>query len=57
MKVAYFRWKDAVAKEAADGQTRPSQAKAVELREIGFLLDERTLNMFLSRVSRTMESE
>ena len=40
MKVAYIRWKDAVAEEAADGLARPSQAKLVELQEIGFLLDE-----------------
>jgi hypothetical protein len=40
MKVAYIRWKDAVAEEAADSQARPLQAKLVELQEIGFLLDE-----------------
>ena len=40
MKVAYIRWKDAVAEEAADSPNRPSQAKLVELQEIGFLLDE-----------------
>ena len=40
MKVAYIRWKDAVAEEAADGPPRPSQAKLVDLQEIGFLLDE-----------------
>jgi hypothetical protein len=40
MKIAYIRWKDAVAEEAADGLPRPTQAKLVELREIGFLLDE-----------------
>ena len=40
MKVAYIRWKDAVAEEAADGLPRPTLAKLVELQEIGFLLDE-----------------
>ncbi|HEY1338430.1 MAG TPA: hypothetical protein VGF59_13010 [Bryobacteraceae bacterium] len=40
MKVAYIRWKDAVAEEAGDGLPRPSQAKLVELQEVGFLLDE-----------------
>ena len=40
MKVAYIRWKDAVAEEASDGLARPTQAKLVELQEIGFLLDE-----------------
>jgi hypothetical protein len=40
MKVAYIRWKDAVAEEASDAAARPSQAKLVELQEIGFLLDE-----------------
>ena len=40
MKIAYIRWKDAVAEEAADSLPRPTQAKLVELREIGFLLDE-----------------
>ena len=40
MKVAYVRWKDAVAEEASDSLPRPSQAKLVELQEIGFLLDE-----------------
>jgi hypothetical protein len=40
MKVAYIRWKDAVAEEAADAEPRPSQATLVELQEIGFLLDE-----------------
>lgn len=40
MRLAYIRWKDAVAEEAADGLARPSQAKLVELQEIGFLLDE-----------------
>jgi hypothetical protein len=40
MKVAYVRWKDAVAEEAADASGRTAQAKLVELQEIGFLLDE-----------------
>jgi hypothetical protein len=40
MKVAYIRWKDAVAEEAADGPGRPLEAKLVELQEVGFLLDE-----------------
>lgn len=40
MKVAYIRWKDAVAEEAADGPGRTAQAALVELQEIGFLLDE-----------------
>jgi hypothetical protein len=40
MKVAYIRWKDAVAEEAADSLPRPSEAKLAELQEIGFLLDE-----------------
>jgi len=40
MKVAYVRWKDAVAEEAADGPHGPPQAKLAELQEIGFLLDE-----------------
>jgi hypothetical protein len=40
MKVAYIRWKDAVAEEAADSPARPFEAKLVELQEIGFLLDE-----------------
>lgn len=40
MKVAYIRWKDAVSEEAADGLPRPTQAKLVELQEVGFLLDE-----------------
>jgi len=40
MKVAYIRWNDAVAEEAADSAPRTAQAKLVELREIGFLLDE-----------------
>ena len=40
MKVAYVRWKDAVAEEASDPVVRTTQAKLVELQEIGFLLDE-----------------
>lgn len=40
MKVAYIRWKDAVAEEASDAAPRSTQAKLVELQEIGFLLDE-----------------
>jgi hypothetical protein len=40
MKLAYIRWKDAVAEEASDAVTRTAQAKLVELQEIGFLLDE-----------------
>jgi hypothetical protein len=40
MKLAYIRWKDAVAEEASDSAPRPSQAKLVGLQEIGFLLDE-----------------
>ena len=40
MKLAYIRWKDAVAEEAGDAGTKNPQAQLVELREIGFLLDE-----------------
>jgi len=40
MKLAYIRWKDAVAEEASDGLAHPSHAELVELQEIGFLLDE-----------------
>jgi hypothetical protein len=40
MKLAYIRWKDAVAEEAADGLSHPPLAELVELQEIGFLLDE-----------------
>ncbi|MGD0497676.1 MAG: hypothetical protein ABSC23_04485 [Bryobacteraceae bacterium] len=40
MKLAYIRWKDAVAEEASDDHPHPTQAKLVELQEIGFLLDE-----------------
>jgi len=38
-KLAYVRWKDAVAEEAG-GATGAAQAQLVELHEIGFLLDE-----------------
>lgn len=40
MKIAYIRWKDAVSEEASDAAPRTTQAKLVELQEIGFLLDE-----------------
>lgn len=40
MKIAYIRWKDAVAEEASDAASRPVEARLVELQEIGFLLDE-----------------
>jgi hypothetical protein len=40
MKLAYIRWKDAVAEEAADGTAHPPLAELVELQEVGFLLDE-----------------
>lgn len=40
MKLAYIRWKDAVAEEAADSGLQPPHARLVELQEIGFLLDE-----------------
>jgi hypothetical protein len=40
MKLAYIRWKDAVAEEAADGLSHPPVAGLVELQEVGFLLDE-----------------
>jgi hypothetical protein len=40
MVLAYVRWKDAVAEEAADAAHGPAQATLVELHEIGFLLDE-----------------
>jgi hypothetical protein len=40
MKLAYIRWKDAVAEEAADGLSHPPLAELVELQEVGFLLDE-----------------
>ena len=39
MKVAYIRWKDAVAEEASDAAGHAVQAKLVELQEVGFLLD------------------
>jgi len=38
MKLAYVRWKDAVAEEAATPST--AHAALVELHEVGFLLDE-----------------
>lgn len=40
MKLAYVRWKDAVAEEASDAAPHTTQARLVELQEIGFLLDE-----------------
>lgn len=40
MKLAYVRWKDAVAEEAGDAAAHLTEAKLVELQEIGFLLDE-----------------
>jgi hypothetical protein len=40
MKLAYIRWKDAVAEDAADTGSKNPQAQLVELQEIGFLLDE-----------------
>ncbi len=40
MKLAYVRWKDAVAEEAGDPASNNPQAQLVELQEIGFLLDE-----------------
>jgi hypothetical protein len=40
MKLAYIRWKDAVAEEAGDDGAKNPQAQLVELQEIGFLLDE-----------------
>jgi hypothetical protein len=40
MKLAYIRWKDAVAEEATGAGPRPAQARLVELQEVGFLLDE-----------------
>ncbi len=39
-RLAYIRWKDAVAEEASDTGTQPPQARLVELQEVGFLLDE-----------------
>ena len=40
MKLAYIRWKDAVAEEAGEAGSQNPQAQLVELQEIGFLLDE-----------------
>lgn len=40
MNLAYVRWKDAVAEEAGESPAHPTQAKLVELHEVGFLLDE-----------------
>ena len=40
MKLAYIRWKDAVAEEAGEAGSKNPQAQLVELQEIGFLLDE-----------------
>ena len=40
MKLAYIRWKDAVAEEAGDTGTYAAEAKLAELQEVGFLLDE-----------------
>ena len=40
MKLAYIRWKDAVAEDAGDTGSKVPQAQLVELQEIGFLLDE-----------------
>jgi hypothetical protein len=40
MKLAYIRWKDAVAEEAGETASNSPEAKLVELQEIGFLLDE-----------------
>ena len=40
MKLAYIRWKDAVAEEATNSDPKTPQARLVELQEIGFLLDE-----------------
>jgi hypothetical protein len=40
MKLAYIRWKDAVAEEAAEAGPHPAHARLVELQEVGFLLDE-----------------
>ena len=40
MKLAYIRWKDAVTEEASDSAPHPTQARLVELQEVGFLLDE-----------------
>ena len=40
MKLAYIRWKDAVAEEAGESGPHPAHAELAELQEIGFLLDE-----------------
>ena len=40
MKLAYIRWKDAVAEEAGESGPHPAHAGLVELQEVGFLLDE-----------------
>jgi hypothetical protein len=40
MKLAYIRWKDAVAEEASGSNPPAAHARLVELQEIGFLLDE-----------------
>jgi hypothetical protein len=40
MKLAYVRWKDAVVEEASDAVPHSTQARLVELQEVGFLLDE-----------------
>jgi hypothetical protein len=40
MKLAYIRWKDAVTEEASSAAPHPTQARLVELQEVGFLLDE-----------------
>jgi len=40
MKLAYIRWKDAVTEEASGASPVPTQARLVELQEVGFLLDE-----------------
>ena len=40
VKLAYIRWKDAVAEEASAAVPHPAIAKLVDLQEVGFLLDE-----------------
>ena len=40
MKLAYIRWKDAVAEEATGPDSNSARARLVELQEVGFLLDE-----------------
>ena len=40
VKLAYIRWKDAVAEEASAAVPYPPHAKLVDLQEVGFLLDE-----------------